>query len=256
MSIATDSTRASVYPKEGLRNHELLRSREISGPTGYASFGATKRRRIVVGLALLCSDLISASVALFLVDSVFGFPRTETALTGLPVLIGLFWVSGFYSSYGLAPAERLRARLLGTLAFVGAFLVVPEEYFHSEVWVVAASQGVVLFLFGYYAEALARHALIRRKVWGAATVFAGSGPAIEQARLLLSAVPHPPQYPSYWLRIHNPRLDFDWPLRLVRQRLRGTQACSHCAAARLRGSWWSSGWARLPAPTRCRSSRS
>jgi len=189
MSIATDSTRASVYPKEGLRNHELLRSREISGPTGYASFGATKRRRIVVGLALLCSDLISASVALFLVDSVFGFPRTETALTGLPVLIGLFWVSGFYSSYGLAPAERLRARLLGTLAFVGAFLVVPEEYFHSEVWVVAASQGVVLFLFGYYAEALARHALIRRKVWGAATVFAGSGPAIEQARLLLSAVP-------------------------------------------------------------------
>ena len=46
-----------------------------------------------------------------------------------------------------------------------------------------------MFLLGYYAEALTRHALIRRKLWGAATIFAGSGEAIEQARSLLSAIP-------------------------------------------------------------------
>ena len=46
-----------------------------------------------------------------------------------------------------------------------------------------------MFLLGYYAEALTRHALIRRKLWGAPTIFAGSGEAIEQARSLLSAIP-------------------------------------------------------------------
>ena len=53
----------------------------------------------------------------------------------------------------------------------------------------AACQGALVFLLGYYAEALARHALIKRKLWGAATAFAGGGEAIEEARLLLSAVP-------------------------------------------------------------------
>ena len=114
---------------------------------------------------------------------------TETALTGLPVLIGLFYVSGLYSHDPLPPGERLRARLLGTLAFVGTFFVVSGEYFQSNIWIAVALPGVLMFLLGYYAEALTRHALIRRKLWGAATIFAGSGEAIEQARSLLSAIP-------------------------------------------------------------------
>jgi hypothetical protein len=128
-------------------------------------------------------------VAFTLADAVFGFSWIQTALTALPVLIGLFWVSGLYKSYGLAPAERLRARVVGTLAFVAMFLVVSVRSFDQTVWIAAACQGALVFLLGYYAEVLPRHALIRRKLWGAATAFAGSGDAIEEARLLLSAVP-------------------------------------------------------------------
>ena len=83
----------------------------------------------------------------------------------------------------------MRARLLGTLAFVATFFVVSDEYFDPNIWLAAACQGVLIFLLGYYFEALTRHALIRRKLWGAATAFAGSGEAVEQARSLLSAIP-------------------------------------------------------------------
>ena len=69
------------------------------------------------------------------------------------------------------------------------FLVVSGQSFDATVWMAAACQGSLVFLFGYYAEALTRHALIERRLWGAPTVFAGTGEAIEEARLLLSAVP-------------------------------------------------------------------
>ena len=140
-------------------------------------------------MSLLCSDLVSAFVALFTADGIFGFSLTETALTGLPVLIGLFYVSGLYGGDTLPPGERVRARLLGTVAFVGTFFVVSGDYLQPSVWIAAACQGALVFLLGYYAEALTRHALIRRKLWAAPTVFAGSGQAIEQARILLSAIP-------------------------------------------------------------------
>ena len=125
MSIATDSKTTSVAARERWLHQELRRK----GPSGLGSYRTGERRRAVVAASLLCSDLISAFVALFTVDSIFGLSLTETALTGLPVLIGLFYVSGLYSGDSLPPGERLRARLLGTLAFVGTFFVVSGEYF-------------------------------------------------------------------------------------------------------------------------------
>ena len=169
---------------------ELLRSRELRAQA-FGTYRAGERRRVIVALSLLCSDLVSAFVAFSLVDIVFGLSWTETALTALPVLIGLFWVSGLYSSDTLPPGERLRARLLGTLAFVGTFLVVSGRVLRvKRSGSRPRCQGVLVFLLGYYAEALTRHALIRRKLWGAPTVFAGSGDAIEQARRCS------PQFPS------------------------------------------------------------
>jgi lipopolysaccharide/colanic/teichoic acid biosynthesis glycosyltransferase len=104
-------------------------------------------------------------------------------------MVGFSWISGLYRSHGFSPAERLRTRLLVTLAFVSTFFVVSGRSFDASVWLAAACQGALVFLLGYYAEALVRHALIKRGLWGAATTFAGAGGAIEEARLLLSAVP-------------------------------------------------------------------
>jgi len=185
MSIAADSETNSVEARERWLYKELWRK----GPSDLGSHRTGERRRAIVAAALLCLDLISTFVALFTVHSIFRLFLTETALTGLPVLIGLFYVTGLYSGDTLPPGERLRARLLGTLAFVATFFVVFGEYFQTISWIAAACQGIMIFLLGYYAEALTRHALIRRKLWGAATVFAGRGAAIEQARTLLSAIP-------------------------------------------------------------------
>ena len=185
MSIATNSETTSVEARERWLPQELRRK----APSRFGSYRTGERRRAIVTASLLCSDLISAFVALFTVHSIVGLPLTETALTGFPVLIGLFYMSGLYSGDTLPPGERLRARLLGTLAFVATFFVVSGEYLDPNIWLAAACQGVLIFLLSYYAEALTRHALIRRKLWGAATAFAGSGEAVEQARSLLSAIP-------------------------------------------------------------------
>jgi lipopolysaccharide/colanic/teichoic acid biosynthesis glycosyltransferase len=187
MSITTDSEALSAQPGEALLRQEAPRGHDLRGEV--ATYGAGERRRAIVALTLLCADITSAFVAFTLGDALFGFSSIETGLTSLPVLIGVFWVSRLYNSPGLAPGERLRARVVGTLAFVVMFLVVSGQFLDSRAWMGTACQGILIFLFGYYAEALTRHALISRRLWGAPTVFTGTGDAIEEARLLLSAVP-------------------------------------------------------------------
>ncbi len=111
------------------------------------------------------------------------------AFIALPVLIGAFFASGLYANCGLTPAERLRGRVVGTVAFMGAILLVSGGASQSTVWLTAACQGAFVFLLGYYAEALTRHWLLRAKLWGAPTAFAGDDTTLEQAHRLLSAVP-------------------------------------------------------------------
>ncbi len=159
------------------------------GPRGFRGYRAGERRRIIVTLTLLCSDLISAFLALALVDSVFGFSRIETALTALAVLIGLFWVSGLYSGSGLSPGRAFARALPRHPRFCGHVPRCRGTDPAPDRLIPAACQGILVFLLGYYAEALTRRALIRRELWGAATAFVGTGPAIEQAVLLLSAIP-------------------------------------------------------------------
>ena len=104
MSIATDSETTSVAARERWLHQELRRKER----RGFGSYRTGEKRCAVVAASLLCSDLIAAFVALFTVDCIFGLSLTETALTGLPVLIGLFYVSGLYSGDSLPPGERLR----------------------------------------------------------------------------------------------------------------------------------------------------
>jgi hypothetical protein len=125
MSIATDSETTSVAARERWLHQELRRKER----SGFDSYRTGEKRRAVVAASLLCSDLISAFVALFTVDRTFGLSLTETALTGLPVLIGCL-LGGLYSAIP-PPGERLRQDL-GTLAFVSVYRF--REYFQSNIW--------------------------------------------------------------------------------------------------------------------------
>ena len=134
-------------------------------------------------------DIVTAFVALSLTNLMFGLSWTETATVALLVLAAILWAFGLYGSNGLTPPERMRRRLFGTIAFMAAYLLVSDGVFHSNLWLAAACQGILVFLLGHYGEILTRHFLIRRDLWGAPTAFAGRGAAIEQARDLLAAIP-------------------------------------------------------------------
>ena len=148
-----------------------------------------ERRRIVVALSLLCSDVVSSLAAFSLVEIVAGLPWTNAAACAFLLLIGFFSVSGHYASPGLTPPERIRRRLLATIVFTAAFPLLGGQAIQSNLWIAVICQGALLFLFGHYSEILTRNFLIRRKLWGAATLFAGRGAAIAQAHQLFSAIP-------------------------------------------------------------------
>ena len=186
MSLATDSETASANARERSLRQELLRR---GAPRRFGTYRRSERRRVIVALTLLCSDIFSAFVAFSLVDIVFGLPWTKTAASALLLLVGIFCVSGLYGRNGLTPPERMRRRLLGTIAFMTTYLLISGEVVQSNLWLAAACQGVLVFLLGHYGEILTRHFLIRHKLWGVATAFAGRGAAIEQAHQLLSAIP-------------------------------------------------------------------
>ena len=120
-------------------------------------------------------------------NNALGIPAIELAFTALPFLLGFFWMCGLYNGYGPCPVERLRIRVLGILVYMGAFVVTCGEPFRFDLWFAAAGQGGLVFLLAFYAEVLTRIALVGAGLWGAATVFVGNGPDIEQAYRLFSS---------------------------------------------------------------------
>jgi hypothetical protein len=102
----SDGTRTSVQASGRAGQRGFPHSRDLGGSKYFSSHWSSDQRRAAVALTLLCSDLLSGFVACF--------PWTRAALVAFPVLLGVFFVSGFYSGYPLTPPERLRARLLGT----------------------------------------------------------------------------------------------------------------------------------------------
>lgn len=187
MSLASDAETTSVQAIEGSFQQELLRPDLKARRSG--TYRASETRRLVVALSLVCSDLVSALVAFSLVDIVFGLIWTETAAAALPVLGAIFWACGLYGSNVITPPERMRRRLLGTIAFVATCLLASGELVQSNLWFAAACQGALVFLLGHYGEILTRYFLIDHELWGVPTAFAGRGAAIEQARRLLFAIP-------------------------------------------------------------------
>ena len=167
MSITTNSE-ASVQSRERLLQQELLRSREL-GPRRIwhlSNWRAAARHRRAEP-ALLGPHFRFRRVLHWSTAS-SAFPGSKRRSPALPVLIGLFWVSGLYSSHGLPPASVCGRVSSARSPSSARSSWSPGDPSTGTVWIAAACQGTLVFLLGYYAEALTRHALIRRKLWGAA----------------------------------------------------------------------------------------
>lgn len=192
MSLAAETEKRLGQARDGSRRQLPRRTSPLPGLSS-RPYRSGARRRTIVALSLLGSDVVSAVVAAFaallLVQRALEPGWSGGTLLALAVLIGVFFLSGLYESCGLTPAGRLRARVLGVMAFMATVLTISGGLFSSAAWLTLAGQGIAVFAFGYYAEALTRHLLIRAKLWGGPTAFAGRGATIEQARQLLSAVP-------------------------------------------------------------------
>jgi lipopolysaccharide/colanic/teichoic acid biosynthesis glycosyltransferase len=178
-----------MQSKSSALQRALPRLPALSSARGLLLGRRSQRRRAVVGLALLSSDLATAFAAVVLVDILFGHPLSRAALAMPPVLIGLFSIAGLFGVLSPTPAERLRGRVLGIFACMSGVLIMDGQVWRASFWLSALCLATLLLLLGFYAEIFVRRVLIRRGWWGGATAFVGSGPAIEEARRLFSTMP-------------------------------------------------------------------
>ena len=197
----------SVRATDASLQQELLRQRATRRSGNLAG----ERRRIIVALSLLCSDSVSAVAAFSLADIVFSLSWTDKAAAALLLLVGLFWISGLYASPRFTPPERMRRRLLATVAVTATYMLISGEAIESNVLLAVACAGALVFLLGHYGEILTRHFLIDNELWGAPTAFVGRGEAIKQARHLLSAIPALGLRPMGWIRSTNDLASLDNP---------------------------------------------
>jgi len=167
------------------------RLKERLGPTrsGRAETIAEARRRIVTG-ALLGGDVVAVLAACgesLLVMAAAGAASglAPALLIGWCALqIGTLALCGLYEPIEAEPIERLRRRgLAAALAFAAAVLVGGGPWSWPWSWAATGIAALLAIPLGHYAEGFVRARLVRRGMWGAATIVYGEG-AAELARSL------------------------------------------------------------------------
>ncbi len=173
---------------------------------------AARARGLIVTLALLGGDAAAvlaacgaSLVVMALAGAAPGIPAAS--LLGWGALqIGTMALFGLYEPIEAEPIERLRRRSLAAAAAVGAALLIGGRAPWPWLWMAAAGLAALLSIpLGHYAEGFVRARLVRRGVWGAATIVYGEG-AAELARSLTAR-------PELGLR----------PIGIVREATRGVE---------------------------------
>ncbi|CAO4175650.1 exopolysaccharide biosynthesis polyprenyl glycosylphosphotransferase [Methylorubrum populi] len=171
------------------RGQERL-GQERLGPkrSGRSSEAASRARRLIVTGALLAGDgaaiLAACGGSLLLMAASGASPGIPPAslLGWCAVQIGVMALFGLYEQIEAEPIERLRRRSLAAACAFGAGLLMGSGAPWS--WAVAAVIAALLSVpLGHYAEGFVRARLVRRGLWGAATIVYGEG-AAELARSL------------------------------------------------------------------------
>ncbi len=167
------------------RLQERLHERLGPARSGRSEAAAWSRRLIVTG-ALIGGDVaavLAACGASLLLTAGAHPGLTPASLIGWCALqIGALALCGLYEPIEAEPIERLRRRGLAAAFAFGAALLVgggPAPW----LWTATGIAALLSIPLGHYAEGFVRARLVRRGVWGAATIVYGEG-AAELARSL------------------------------------------------------------------------
>ncbi|MBB2962097.1 exopolysaccharide biosynthesis polyprenyl glycosylphosphotransferase [Methylobacterium sp. R2-1] len=169
--------------QERLQERLQDRLQERVGPARSRRSEATAwPRRLIVAGALLGGDaaavLAACGASLLVMAAAGALPGLgpATLLGWCALQIGTLTLCGLYEPIEAEPIERLRRRGLAAAFAFGAAVLVGGG---SSPWLsTAAGLAALLSIpLGHYAEGFVRARLVRRGVWGAATIVYGEGAA-------------------------------------------------------------------------------
>ena len=190
-----DVANTGLLPAGGPGWHERAQDRlqerlqERLGParSGRSEASAWARRLTVTG-ALIGGDVAAVLAACGASLLVMAAAGTLPVLAPAPLIgwcalqIGTLALCGLYEPIEAEPIERLRRRGLAAAFAFGAAVLVGGGA-SPWLWTAAGIAVLLSIPLGHYAEGFVRARLVRRGVWGAATIVYGEG-ATELARSL------------------------------------------------------------------------
>ena len=136
-------------------------------------------RKLIVISSLIAGDLLTAIAAVQVVAFLGQLANATTPVLAatqysVPFVVIVFFCMGLYSGNGPSPVERFRLRIIGIIIVVGNIVVasLPPGLPIGSL-LIALCLGALLAVFGFYTEFIIRRILIRKRLWGAATVIFG-----------------------------------------------------------------------------------
>ncbi|HEV2543647.1 MAG TPA: sugar transferase [Methylobacterium sp.] len=169
------------------RLQERLQERLGPARPGRSEAAAWARRLTVTG-ALIGGDVAAVLAACGASLAVMAAAGALPGLAPAPLIgwcalqIGTLALCGLYEPIEAEPIERLRRRGLAAAFAFGAAVLVGGGA-SPWLWTAAGIAALFSIPLGHYAEGFVRARLVRRGVWGAATIVYGEG-AVELARSL------------------------------------------------------------------------
>jgi Undecaprenyl-phosphate galactose phosphotransferase WbaP len=152
-----------------------------------SSLGGIKRRAFIRA-TLALTDIAVATGSSGIAQVIYKTALSNEPIAPIPAfsVIAFYAILGLYVDWGLSPVERLRIRVLGTIAYLAVnTILIFLTGFPLETAAYVVCSALLLIIMGHYAEWLIRKSLVQWNFWGAPTILLGSRPNQDLADSLL-----------------------------------------------------------------------
>jgi hypothetical protein len=140
-----------------------------------SSLGGIKRRAFIRA-TLALTDIAVATGSSGIAQVIYKTALSNEPIAPIPAfsVIAFYAILGLYVDWGLSPVERLRIRVLGTIAYLAVnTILIFLTGFPLETAAYVVCSALLLIIMGHYAEWLIRKSLVQWNFWGAPTILLG-----------------------------------------------------------------------------------